>query len=252
MTDEALRAAERERERGGLVAEARLLVERVRAGTFPAARLDLMARLGDPRARLAVGQDPLDEPAPPDEALRDFEERLAETIVWCQERQALGLTPRNVLRSRELRPLRFQYGENDSRSQLHGRGEWGEATQQVARARREQLEQGGWTPGTRALALAGGRLLFHDPRLQLFDGAAIPVSAELFDVDYMPPWDSWVAWAGSKDERWTQATFDGYLVCWIPAELVPYVQAAIDISPTPTLAWELKDDLGRRLRERGL
>ncbi|MEZ0229279.1 MAG: hypothetical protein ACAI25_11690 [Planctomycetota bacterium] len=241
MTDEQLRAAERERDRGGLVAEARLLVERVRAGTFPAARLDLLAKIGDPRARLAVGLDPLDE-QPLDDERRSFEERLAEAIVWGTERLLLGLTPRQVLRSRELRPANFEHGENESRSQLHGRSEWRVAIEHVARARRARLESGAdehWPPGSRALVLPeGSRLLLHDPRLQLFDGAAPPVSQELFDVDYMPPWDSWVAWQGATRDDGEWRVFDGYLVSWIPAELVALVQAAIDVSPSPTLAWK--------------
>jgi len=251
VTDERLRAAERAGESGGLVAEARLLVERVRAGTFPRSRLELLEKIGDPRARLAAGLDPLPEPAG-DGEMPSFEEALAETIVWCSERLALGLSRRRVLRSEELRPPRFSLGENDPRAQLHRRGDWLEALAHVARARRARLDERGFLAGSRARRIVDGRLLFHDPRLQLDDGAATRVSEELFDSDYMPPWDAWIAWAGRTDDEWTSATFDGFLVCWVPAALEPLVQAAIDASPTPTLAWTIDHPFARRLAARGL
>lgn len=246
MSDESLRAAERGGD--GLVEGARLLVERVRAGTFPVERLRLLESIGDPHARVAAGLDPLPEGVE-DVAMLAFEERLAEAIVWCTERLALGLSRRQVLRSRELRPEKFGREE-----QLHVRSEWVAASEHVARVRRERLAERGWLDGTRARGLAGGRLLVHDPRLQLFHRAAVEASEELFDVDFLPPWDSWVAWAGATSDEAAWSVFDGYLVSWVPGELVESVEKVIGVSPSETIRWagQLKDGFAAKLEVRGL
>lgn len=70
----------------------------------------------------------------------------------------------------------------------------------------------------------------------------------------MPPWDAWLAWAGASDETGRWQLLDGYLVSWIPAELVPLVDAAIDVSPTETLLWAedaSEDAFVAKLRARG-
>lgn len=55
--DDRLRGVEREAALGDLAAQARLLVERVRRGRLDLERLRLAAWLGDPAARLALGED---------------------------------------------------------------------------------------------------------------------------------------------------------------------------------------------------
>jgi hypothetical protein len=73
--------------------------------------------------------------------------------------------------------------------------------------------------------LARGRLLEFIPSQTLMDGAAKYSSNGFFDVNNVPPWDTWVAFS----ER--------ILVSWVPPLLVEIAQNGIDVNPEGCIRW---------------
>ena len=70
-----------------------------------------------------------------------------------------------------------------------------------------------------------GRLLLYSPAESLADGAAQYASKGFFDVDNMPPWDTWVAFS------------HGTLLSWVPPQLERLVQSGIDANPECCIRW---------------
>jgi hypothetical protein len=70
-----------------------------------------------------------------------------------------------------------------------------------------------------------GRLLLYFPVENLADGAAQVASNGFFDVDNIPPWDTWVHYS------------DRTLVSWVPQILIPLAQAGIDVNPEECIRW---------------
>ena len=70
-----------------------------------------------------------------------------------------------------------------------------------------------------------GRILAYWPGENLADGAARSATAGFFDVNNVPPWDTWLAFV------------DGALYAWVPAELVDRVQQGIDVNPEECIRW---------------
>jgi hypothetical protein len=73
--------------------------------------------------------------------------------------------------------------------------------------------------------LAQGRILLYAPDENLFDGAAQYSSKGFFDVNNVPPWDTWICYA------------DGYLVSWVPPVLEELAAAGIDVNPEQCVQW---------------
>lgn len=73
--------------------------------------------------------------------------------------------------------------------------------------------------------LQSGRLLLYAPDENLFDGAASSASRGFFDVDNIPPWDTWVCF------------FEQYLVSWVPPQLVELANQGIDANPEQCILW---------------
>jgi hypothetical protein len=73
--------------------------------------------------------------------------------------------------------------------------------------------------------LSGGKLLLYSPDENLFDGAAKYSSKGFFDVDNIPPWDSWVCFNGI------------HLVSWVPSVLLDLADAGIDVNPEGCIKW---------------
>jgi hypothetical protein len=200
VSDEELREAERRfRETSSIDDEARWLIARVRKGALTTARLELFAALGHPAACLAVGSKVGDWPEVRE--LREFQERLAETIVWCIERHRAERDPR--MRSEEL-------GVVVGRPRMDV-GAISEAASRASRRRRDLLVRTGWIEGLRARSLLGGGLLLFDP------------NESLSDVAHAPGWDTWIRWVdrpGVAGQGW----FSSYLACWAPPDLVAPVE----------------------------
>lgn len=194
--------------------------------------------------------------------------RLAETIAWCSKR-ASSDDPMNSLRSCDLRPPIFMHTERVYDSQ------WEQAAVQVrtvleiqaivdnvAVERANRLRLGYKVndyPNASADDLAGGRILLYDPYNNLFDGAAESETYGFFDIDNVPPWDTWVCCVGSEDgiEETSQRyayPYYSFLVSWVPPQFVELVDEGIKVNPEACILWATNIDspLTRQLKEAGL
>jgi hypothetical protein len=196
MSDDDLREAERRfRETASIDDEARWSIARVRAGELAPARLELFAALGHPAACVATGTKVETWPDVPE--LSEFQERLAETIVWCVERHRTERDPR--MRSEEL-------GVVVGRPRMDVEA-ISEAAARASRRRRDLLVRTGWIEGLRARSLLGGGLLLFDP------------NESLSDVAHAPGWDTWIDWVVPPRSFTMHGYFASYLACWGPPDL---------------------------------
>lgn len=202
--------------------------------------------------------------------MRWFEQRLRETADWCA-RRADPARPDSCLRTPALMPAGFRwpprrylhpsapgYAEDEARgwglsdrhpSQDHG------SVEQLAERRRELLAaESGWRDAY--AALRGGRILAYDPGLNLFDGAAEQTSEGFFDVDNVPPWDTWLCFvlgppwpAGGQGSTWST-----YLLSFIPQEFVACAADGIAVNPEQCIVWasDLRTEFVQKLRLHGL
>jgi len=93
-----------------------------------------------------------------------------------------------------------------------------------------------------ATDLCGGRLLAYFPEDNLADGAAQTGSEGFFDVDNIPPYDTWV-WMvrnvrafdyrdGGKGELEAN-----YLVAWVPPDFIELATAGVEANPEECILW---------------
>jgi hypothetical protein len=73
--------------------------------------------------------------------------------------------------------------------------------------------------------LTQGRILLYAPDENLFDGAAKYSSKGFFDVNNVPPWDTWVCYT------------DGHLVSWVPPVLEELASAGVAVNPEECIQW---------------
>ena len=157
-----------------------------------------------------------------------FGQRLAETIAWCAPR-VRGDDPRHSLRSDELRP---SYLENSRESSVR-----------TVASRRERAVK--LDPASGPASRRAGRLLVYFPDANLADGAAEVASRGFFDVDNVPPWDTWIALANDGPAI-VDSSFHEYVIAWVPRELIGEAQAGIDVNPEECIVW--LDDVDVRAR----
>ena len=141
---------------------------------------------------------------------------LGETVSWCSTRPSVRLAlavdeADPSLRSMRLLPPLFASSPNS-------------AVFRVVESRWYALGSPRRDAGR--VDLAGGRLLYYEPGRNLSDGAACLASGGLFDVENIPPWDTWLCF-----------TDDGRLVSWVPPELVDRAAAGIDVNPEMCIEW---------------
>jgi hypothetical protein len=184
--------------------------------------------------------DSLDSP----KEQRRFIDRLTETIVWCRD---AGL-PSQAKES--LRTCKVE--QDDLTSQSH-------QVFRVSQARWKRL----WAAGKRDLPpvtdLCGGRLLAYFPEDNLFCGTAEHETLGFFDVNNIPPYDTWV-WMVRRTSTFTwedggSGELDGnYLVAWIPPNFVELASAGIAVNPEECIQWlDTRDDaFVQSLRRMGL
>ena len=121
------------------------------------------------------------------------------------------------LRTPSLRPAPFVYPQPSAeRAQL---------VEGVAKRRADQLRLEHRYPLVLVDHLAGGRLLKYAPSENLCDGAAQYSSKGLFDVDNMPPWDTWICF------------IEPYLISWVPPSLLDLANSGIDANPEQCILW---------------
>ncbi|HWY70028.1 MAG TPA: hypothetical protein VNX88_15260 [Terriglobales bacterium] len=100
---------------------------------------------------------------------------------------------------------------------------WADAVAEVV-AKRSQLLDAVF-PEDEASAQDQGRLLVFVPGETLMDGGAKYSSNGFFDVNNVPPWDTWVSFS------------DRTLVSWVPSVLVETAQRGIDVNPEACISW---------------
>lgn len=96
---------------------------------------------------------------------------------------------------------------------------------QTAEARSQALRQSGKGSNSQSRDLCNGRLLLFAPEDNLSDGAAEYASMGFFDVENVPPWDTWIVMFGK------------YLVSWVPPQLFRLVQEGLDVNPEQCIVW---------------
>jgi len=121
------------------------------------------------------------------------------------------------LRSPLFRPARFIYPQSDT--------ERLSIVENLAEKRAAQLRLLGLYPSTLLGDLSEGRLLLYAPNENLCDGAAKYASKGFFDVDNIPPWDTWVC------------SFAKYLVSWVPPQFIELANQGVDANPEQCILW---------------
>ena len=124
---------------------------------------------------------------------------------------------RHQLRSEALRPLAQPLARSGADHIA--------IVEQVTEARSQILQQSGRRTNSQGFDLCGGRLMLFAPEDNLADGAAEYVSMGFFDVDNVPPWDTWITMFGK------------YLVSWVPPQVIRLVQEGLDVNPEQCILW---------------
>ena len=171
---------------------------------------------------------------------RQFIERLTETIYWCREAGSPS-QPKTSLRTcrRDLTDLSSQ------RHQVFS----------VCLERSRRLFSSGKRNLPSVTGLCRGRLLAYFPDNNLADGVAATESNGFFDVDNIPPYDTWV-WMVRSMRTFQYA--DGasgemeanYLVAWVPPDFIQLASRGVDANPEGCILWldTLDDEFVRSLR----
>ena len=171
------------------------------------------------------------------QTFQQFKVRLAQTIFWCAPRADIA-NPLTSLRTPELRPRLLE----ESRSA---------AIDTVVHARELY---GGIDIRTAAIPpdLGAGRLLIYFLNTDLACGAAEYETAGFFDVNNVPPWDTWVAYF---HDEYNADFFDTeYLIAWVPPELVSLANHGIYVNPEQCIMWlsDTSVELAKVLRAENL
>jgi hypothetical protein len=124
---------------------------------------------------------------------------------------------RHQLRSEALRPFAQSLAQSGANHTT--------IVEQVTKARFQILRNPGSYSESTSSGPLGGRLLLFAPQDNLSDGAAEYASMGFFDLDNVPPWDTWIAMFGK------------YLVSWVPPQLIRLVQEGLDVNPEQCILW---------------
>jgi hypothetical protein len=157
------------------------------------------------------------------ERLRYNWQELTQSEEWhqsralLQEADPLSLSTLDAqLRSAPLKP---SFAMDEFANDKH----WADAVAEVV-AKRSQL-LGEVSPENEASAQTQGPLLLFVPSETLMDGAAKYSSNGFFDVNNVPPWDTWVSFSGRT------------LLSWVPPVLMETAQRGIDANPEACINW---------------
>lgn len=128
---------------------------------------------------------------------------------------------KDQLRTISLRPFSmFDCGPQTSAERIS-------IVEDVANRRAGLLKAMGRYPMISDATLTEGRIMLYAPDENLFDGAAKYSSKGFFDVNNVPPWDTWVCYV------------DGYLVSWVPPVLEGLASAGIEVNPEECIQWAI-------------
>jgi hypothetical protein len=174
---------------------------------------------------------------------RMFTKRLTEAISWCRDVGSPS-QPKTSLRACKV-------AQDDLTSQDH-------QVFRVCLERSRRLSSSGRRDLPPVADLCGGRLLAYFPDDNLFCGTAEAESQGVFDVNNIPPSDTWV-WMVRNVRAFAYA--DGargemeanYLVAWVPPDFIQLASAGIAVNPEACILWlDTRDDeFVRSLRRRG-
>jgi hypothetical protein len=95
----------------------------------------------------------------------------------------------------------------------------------VANRRAGLLKAMGRYPEISNVNISQGRILLYAPDDNLADGAAVYPSKGFFDMNNVPPWDTWVCYVGR------------HLVSWVPPVLEELVTAGLEVNPEECILW---------------
>jgi hypothetical protein len=124
---------------------------------------------------------------------------------------------RQQLRSEGLRPVALSLAQSGV--------DHSAIVKQVTDARSKVLRNSCGYIESQSLDSRGGRLLLYAPENNLACGAAEYSSLGFFDIDNVPPWDTWMVMFGK------------YLVSWVPPQLIQLVQRGLDVNPEQCIMW---------------
>ncbi len=181
--------------------------------------------------------------------MADFARRLTEAIAWCSMREAGG-DAADFLRTSALQPPDIVdppvYQENPERWKLpeetrlliYGRAqiERRRITLALSERRADLLWQNDQYPNGPKTDLAAGRLLFYAPDEQFADGLAEGETGGFFDVNNVPPWDTWVDYVQENDTS-CSGVLRAYIICWIPPALLDTADRGISVNPEGSIGW---------------
>jgi len=157
-------------------------------------------------------------------SVENFGLRLAHTIGWCLVRVKTS-DPKNCLRTPELRPGIFEESRFSAIETVEmGRGLYGGVEIYNAQPTKD---------------LGGGRLFVYYPDSNLCCGAAEQETHGFFDVDNVPPWDTWVAYFEDGGSSWSS----NYLISWVPPQFVELVSQGIYVNPEECIVWLTDTDI---------
>lgn len=97
--------------------------------------------------------------------------------------------------------------------------------EKLSEKRADQLRNENRYPTSLVENLAGGKLLLYAPDDNLCDGGSQFLSKGFFDVNNIPPWDTWIC------------LFESYLVSWVPMQLLSLANEGIDVNPEQCIFW---------------
>jgi hypothetical protein len=165
--------------------------------------------------------------------------RLAEVVAYCGSVLAAG-DPISSLRSPALRPDGILHARH-WRTQLP-EPSWDDWMDQIAEIRADNLRARGAYPSTVGGGLEGGRVMLYFPDEQLADGASAEASGGYFDLDNVPPWDTWM-WIEDAPPH-AHAWFTWWIATYVPPALVDGAERGRRVNPEQCLQWA---DLGEGL-----
>ncbi len=172
------------------------------------------------------------------QVLEQFHSRLAQTIRWCAPR-ADKLNPATSLRTVALRPRMLEENRSSAVNTVaYARELYGGVDIRKATIQRD---------------LGDGKLLIYFPNDDLACGTAEHETAGFFDVNNVPPWDTWVAYF--QDQQQNIDYFDTeYLIAWIPPEFVDLANDGINVNPEQCIMWlsDTSVELAKVLRAQSL
>jgi hypothetical protein len=154
-----------------------------------------------------------------------FNQRLAETVAWCCGRAAVQ-DPKHSLRYDSLYPSILSETRADVvLNVLMYRGSW--------------LQQQNIKPIIEGRELRQGRLLCYFPDGNLADGASELASDGFFDINNIPPWDTWV---GLYQSDLRDVSLKVYLISYVPEMFLQQAERGLEVNPEQCIMWLYDSD----------